>query len=117
MAEFTVTPWKVEGPIDYQKLIKRFGTVPLDDKLKARLEKAVGKHLFLDRGIFFSHRDLDAVLKEKEAGKNIALYTGRGPSGGTHLGHLMPWLFTIQVNALSGASSRRIVRSSLGVVK
>ena len=34
------------------------------------------------------------VLDEYSRGNRFYLYTGRGPSGMVHLGHLMPWLFT-----------------------
>ena len=95
MAEYTVTPWEVSGKIDYEKLIKEFGTKPLTDPLVKRIEKQAGKsHLFLRRKIFFSHRDLDLVLNGFDKGQEFALYTGRGPSGHTHIGHLVPWLFT-----------------------
>jgi tryptophanyl-tRNA synthetase len=43
---------------------------------------------------FFSHRDLDFILRKVESGEKIYLYTGRGPSGMVHMGHLMPWMFT-----------------------
>ena len=95
MVKYVVTPWEVSGKIDYDKLIKEFGTKPLTDALIKRIEKQAGKsHLFLRRKIFFSHRDLEIVLNEFDKGKEFALYTGRGPSGNTHLGHLVPWLFT-----------------------
>jgi tryptophanyl-tRNA synthetase len=47
----------------------------------------------LRRGVFFSHRDLGRLLDEYEKGKKFFLYTGRGPSGHTHIGHLVPWVF------------------------
>lgn len=91
---FTVTPWEVEGDIDYQKLIEDFGTDSLDDELLERIEEVVGEiHFMLRRGIFYSHRDFDWILDKYEEGQNFALYTGRGPSGHTHVGHLMPWIF------------------------
>jgi tryptophanyl-tRNA synthetase len=43
---------------------------------------------------FFSHRDLDVFLRKVESGDKTYLYTGRGPSGMVHMGHLMPWIFT-----------------------
>ncbi len=95
MAKSVVTPWEVSGKIDYKKLIEEFGTKPLTEEILKRIEKTAGKsHLFLRRKIFFSHRDMDIILDCYEKGKKFALYTGRGPSGHTHLGHLMPWLFT-----------------------
>ncbi len=90
-----VTPWEVKGKIDYEKLIKKFGTKRIDSVLLQRIKKHTGElHHFLRRGIFFSHRDLDWVLDEYEKGNKFFLYTGRAPSGPVHLGHLIPWIFT-----------------------
>jgi len=95
MTGFKVTPWEVSGKVDYEKLIKEFGTKPLTNELIEKLVKKAGKdHLLLRRKLFFSHRDFDNILKWNESGKEFALYTGRGPSGTTHLGHLVPWIFT-----------------------
>ncbi len=93
--DMVVTPWKVSGVVDYNKLIERFGTKPMTSDLIGRLEKHAGYlHLQLRRGIFFSHRDLDWWLDNYENGQIVGLYTGRGPSGPVHLGHLLPWFFT-----------------------
>ncbi len=90
-----VTPWDVEGEIDYSKLIKEFGTKPIDDNLLKRIKKFTGTlHHFLRRKIFFSHRDFDWILDEYEKGNKFYLYTGRAPSGKVHIGHLVPWIFT-----------------------
>ncbi|MBN1923789.1 MAG: tryptophan--tRNA ligase [Nanoarchaeota archaeon] len=90
-----VTPWEVSGEIDYNKLIKEFGTEPINDKLLARIKKHTGElHPFLRRKIFFSHRDLNWILNEYEKGNKFFLYTGRSPSGQVHIGHLVPWMFT-----------------------
>jgi tryptophanyl-tRNA synthetase len=43
---------------------------------------------------FFSHRDFDWILNKYENDEKFYLYTGRGPSGMVHMGHLLPWLFT-----------------------
>lgn len=95
MANFKVTPWEVEGEVDYEKLIAQFGTQALTDDLVRKIEKAAGvSHHMLRRKIFFSHRDLDITLREHAEGRKFALYTGRGPSGNTHIGHLVPWMFT-----------------------
>ena len=48
----------------------------------------------MKRGIFFAHRDLKWCLDEYEKGNKFFLYTGRGPSGPVHLGHLGTWRFT-----------------------
>jgi len=92
--DFIVTPWRVEGDIDYEKLIKRFGTEKISNQLLERIKKATGEdHFMLRRGIFFSHRDMNKILDEYEKGNKFFLYTGRGPSGHTHIGHLVPWIF------------------------
>jgi len=88
-----ITPWEVSGAIDYSKLIKQFGVSKLDDKLLKRIQKHTGElHLFLRRGIFFAHRDLDWLLDEYEKGNKFFVYTGRAPSGEVHIGHLFPWI-------------------------
>ncbi|MFH1785468.1 MAG: tryptophan--tRNA ligase [Candidatus Micrarchaeota archaeon] len=95
MEKFTVTPWEVDGAVDYDKLIKQFGTAKIDEKLKERMKKHSNQlHLFLKRGFYFSHRDLDLVLNDYEQKKGFFLYTGRKPSGPLHLGHLTPMIFT-----------------------
>ena len=93
--EMVVTPWEVRGKVDYERLIREFGTQPLTMELVQKLAKYTdGLHLQLRRGLFFSHRDLDVVLDLYEKGIKFVLYTGRGPSGPVHLGHLIPWIFT-----------------------
>ncbi len=92
--DFIVTPWHVEGKIDYDKLIKQFGTEKITGEILKKIEKTAGEiHFMLRRGIFFSHRDLGKILDEYQSGKKFFLYTGRGPSGHTHIGHLVPWVF------------------------
>ncbi|UCH58144.1 MAG: tryptophan--tRNA ligase [Candidatus Bathyarchaeota archaeon] len=90
-----VTPWEVSGKIDYDKLIEKFGTKRITQELRDRLAKHAGyMHTQLRRWIFFSHRDLDWWLDTYEKGEPVGLYTGRGPSGPVHLGHMLPWFFT-----------------------
>ena len=92
--EFIVTPWHVEGDIDYDKLIKQFGTQKISNEILTKLQKITGEdHFMLRRGVFFSHRDLNLILNNYEKGNEFFLYTGRGPSGHTHIGHLVPWVF------------------------
>ncbi len=92
--DFVVTPWHVEGEIDYDKLIKKFGTEKISKQLLDRIKKMAGEdHFMLRRGIFFSHRDVNRILDDYEKGNKFFLYTGRGPSGHTHIGHLVPWVF------------------------
>jgi len=96
MAEkFVVTPWEVRGKVDYQKLISQFGAEPISEKLLKEIMKFTGElHTFLRRGYFFAHIDLEKVLKDFKEGKGFFLYTGRGPSGPMHIGHLLPFIFT-----------------------
>lgn len=90
-----ITPWEVEGHVDYDKLIKEFGTQPIDSEIIEKFQKITGEvHPMLKLHYFFSHRDLDSILRKVESGEKIYLYTGRGPSGMVHMGHLMPWMFT-----------------------
>src|SRR4030042_1811544 len=93
--KFTVTPWNVTGTVDYEKLIKDFGVSKLDDAVLERIKKHAGElHFMLKRKIFFAHRDMNWLLDEYEKGNKFFLYTGRGPSGKVHLGHIMPWILT-----------------------
>jgi tryptophanyl-tRNA synthetase len=93
--EMIVTPWEVKGKVDYNRLIREFGTQPLTEELRRRLAKHMGGvHMQLRRELFFSHRDLDVVLDLYDKGIKFVLYTGRGPSGPVHIGHLVPWIFT-----------------------
>eukprot|EP00123_Amoebidium_parasiticum_P014603 comp22571_c0_seq1/m.34436 comp22571_c0_seq1/g.34436 ORF comp22571_c0_seq1/g.34436 comp22571_c0_seq1/m.34436 type:complete len:458 (-) comp22571_c0_seq1:50-1423(-) len=102
--EQVVTPWDVQGAevdgvlqeVDYDKLIREFGSTPIDPALIERFEKVTGRkaHILLRRGVFFSHRDFDQILTLYEQGKPFYLYTGRGPSSDAlHLGHLIPFIF------------------------
>ncbi|KAH8278658.1 hypothetical protein KR018_006655 [Drosophila ironensis] len=100
-AEDVVDPWNVasssDAGVDYDKLIKRFGSSKIDAELIARFEKITGKkaHHLIRRGMFFSHRDLHTILTLRESGKPFYLYTGRGPSSGSlHVGHLVPFIMT-----------------------
>lgn len=97
MQQFTVTPWEVSGEVDYDRLIRQFGTSRIDGKLRERLIKLCGgdePHHMLRRDFFFSHRDLNLALDDYEKGRGLFLYTGRGPSKSMHIGHLVPLIFT-----------------------
>ncbi|MHA1265053.1 MAG: tryptophan--tRNA ligase [Candidatus Helarchaeota archaeon] len=94
-ADFLVTPWEVKGIVDYERLIEEFGTEKISEEILDLIKSYAGElHPLLIRKIFFSHRDLKWLFAEFEKGNQFFLYTGRGPSGNTHLGHLMPWIFT-----------------------
>lgn len=96
-----VNPWNVVSKsatgVDYDKLIKRFGSQKIDEELVKKIEIVSGKpaHHLLRRGMFFSHRDMHQLLTLYEQNKPFYLYTGRGPSSeAMHLGHLVPFIFT-----------------------
>ena len=92
--KMVVTPWEVRGVVDYDKLIEQFGVQPMTPNLAERITKHAGfMHMQLRRGIYLSHRDVDWWMSEYEKGNRVGLYTGRGPSGQVHLGHLLPWFF------------------------
>ncbi len=84
--------------------MKRFGTMPITPGLLDRIRRHTGRlHHMLRRGVFYSHRDLDAILDHHEGGGRFVLYTGRGPSGPVHLGHLVPWTFTRHLQEAFGS--------------
>lgn len=92
--EYTINPYEVKGKVDYDKLINEFGVKKLTPDLLKRIEKIAGElHPYLRREIFFSHRDLKECLDEYDKGNKFFLYTGRGPSGPIHLGHIGTWKF------------------------
>ena len=89
-----VTPWKVEGDINYEKLVKEFGLGIVGKDLLKRIKKHTKElHPMLRRNVFFAHRDLKWILDEYDKGNKFFLYTGVGPSGPIHLGHLQVWTF------------------------
>lgn len=93
--DFEVTPWDVEGNVNYNKLIEKFGTERIDEELKKRImEAAEEDNLFLRRDFVFSHRDMDEVLDSYNEGEDFFLYTGIGPSGKMHIGHIISFYFT-----------------------
>lgn len=61
-AEQKITPWEVEGAvvdgksqgIDYEKLIKQFGTKAITQETLTRFKEVTGQepHPFLKRGVF-----------------------------------------------------------------
>ncbi|RZF34171.1 hypothetical protein LSTR_LSTR003581 [Laodelphax striatellus] len=96
-----VDPWNVNSKsdtgIDYDKLIVRFGSSKIDEELLSRWSNVIKAplHHLLRRKVFFSHRDMQTILKYTEEGKSFYLYTGRGPSSeAMHVGHLIPFIFT-----------------------
>lgn len=89
---FVVNPWDVRGVVDYERLVREFGTQVIPDGLYGKLASYGKLPAMLKRKYWYSHRDLDLVLKDVDAGKGFYLYTGRAPSGPMHIGHLLPFL-------------------------
>lgn len=90
-----VDPYNVEGKIDYDRLIKEFGLEKIDNSILEKIKKKTKDfHPMLKRKIFFAHRDLKWLLDEYDKGNKFFLYTGCGPSGPIHLGHVVVWYFT-----------------------
>jgi tryptophanyl-tRNA synthetase len=77
--EDSVDPWNIKAKsnegVDYNKLIEKFGSSPIEKSMIERIEKLTGKkaHRFLRRGIFFSHRDMNEILNDYENKKPFYL--------------------------------------------
>ncbi|WP_126664179.1 tryptophan--tRNA ligase [Haloterrigena salifodinae] len=97
---FTVTPYAVDGEIDYEKLLERFGADPLTDEQIARFPD----HPLLRRRTFYAGRDVDDYLEAAAAGDPHAIVTGRGPSGPMHLGHVLPLYLAKRFQRETGAT-------------
>ena len=96
--DVSITPWEVSGNLgdtDYSRIASEFGAKIIDNDLKERIRRLTGDlHPFLRYDVFYAHRDLDLLLDAYSRGEEFYLYTGRGPSGKMHLGHLLPFMFT-----------------------
>jgi tryptophanyl-tRNA synthetase len=82
-------PWEVSGEVDYDKLVKEFGTKKITKEI---FEKLKDCHPLLKRGVYFSHRDFDKWLEAYEKGEMVSVITGRGPSEKMHIGHLVQFM-------------------------
>ena len=68
-----VTPWEVnagENGVDYNKLLVDFNSTRIDKELIERFERLTNRkiHHFLERDIFYSHRELNEILDLYEQG-------------------------------------------------
>jgi len=98
-ADYTVTPYAVEGEIDYDDLVERFGADPLTDDQIARLPD----HPAVRRGVFYAGRDVDRYAAAAAAGRRHSIVTGVGPSGPLHVGHLLPLRLAKRFQDATGA--------------
>ncbi|MGN6348701.1 MAG: hypothetical protein ACTHLL_03005 [Candidatus Nitrosocosmicus sp.] len=70
--DFTVTPWEVEGDIDYNKLIEKFGTFAINNDLIEKIRKITGDiHPFLKNKYFFLIEILTGLSKNMKMGTNF----------------------------------------------
>ncbi len=98
--DFTVTPYAVEGDVDYDELLDRFGADRITDEQRARFPE----HPLVRREVFYAGRDLDRFLDAATSGDPHSIVTGRGPSGPMHLGHVFPFYFAKRLQAETGAT-------------
>ncbi|WP_456328904.1 tryptophan--tRNA ligase [Archaeoglobus sp.] len=80
-----VTPWEVEGVIDYSKLIEEFGMQPFSEVLP----EIENPHILMRRGAIFGHRDYWRIIEAMKRGEPWAVMSGFMPSGLPHFGHKM----------------------------
>ncbi len=80
-----VTPWDVEGVIDYDRLIEEFGMRPFNEVLG----EIDNPHILMKRGAIFGHRDYWRIVDAMKRGEAWAVMSGFMPSGLPHFGHKM----------------------------
>lgn len=80
-----VTPWEVEGVIDYSKLIVEFGMQPFSEVLP----EIDNPHILMRRGAIFGHRDYWRIIEAMKRREPWAVMSGFMPSGLPHFGHKM----------------------------
>jgi tryptophanyl-tRNA synthetase len=83
-----VTPWDVEGVIDYEKLLTEFGMQPFSEVIDA-LAAITTPHRLMRRGVIFGHRDYDRIIDAMRHNSDWAVMSGFMPSGLPHFGHKM----------------------------
>ncbi|MEM0215550.1 MAG: tryptophan--tRNA ligase [Archaeoglobaceae archaeon] len=80
-----ITPWEVEGAIDYRKLLEDFGINPFGELISS----IPSPHRLMRRGVIFGHRDYWRILESMKGGREFAVMSGFMPSGAIHFGHKM----------------------------
>ncbi|MDQ2051502.1 tryptophan--tRNA ligase [Natronolimnohabitans sp. A-GB9] len=98
---FTVTPYAVEGDVDYDRLRDQFGADRLTHEQKTRFPDP--GHPLVRRDVFYAERDIDSFLEAANGGKAHSIVTGRGPSGPMHIGHIFPFYFAKYLQEQTGA--------------
>ncbi|MCS7143748.1 MAG: tryptophan--tRNA ligase [Archaeoglobaceae archaeon] len=80
-----ITPWEVEGAVDYERLLKEFGITPFENLLSS----IPNPHRLMSRGVIFGHREYERIVEAMKSGKEFAVMSGFMPSGAIHFGHKM----------------------------
>ncbi|MEM0504157.1 MAG: tryptophan--tRNA ligase, partial [Archaeoglobaceae archaeon] len=80
-----ITPWEVEGVVDYRRLIEDFGLSDFSE-LRNSIPNA---HKLMRRGVIFAHRDYERILEAMKRKETFAVMSGFMPSGEIHFGHKM----------------------------
>lgn len=86
--------------VNYDDVLKQFGCSTITPEILHQIKQITGTdtlHPFLERSLFYAHRDLDKILQKsiKNGTNDFYLYTGRGPSSESlHIGHLIPFIMT-----------------------
>ena len=78
--DMIVTPWKVSGEVDYDRLIEQFGTQPITESLLERIKKHTGRGMALVKHLnTFSHGTdhRAAMIKINHVITNLTELTGR----------------------------------------
>lgn len=101
-ANFTVTPYAVEGDVEYDRLLEEFGADEISDEQVAAFPDPV--HPLVRRNVFYAERDLDPFLAAANAERPHSIVTGRGPSGPMHIGHVFPFYFAKHLQERTGAT-------------
>lgn len=97
---FTVTPYGVEGDINYDELLDQFGADRLTPEQKTRFPTP--GHPLVRRDVFYAERDVDPFLEAANSNEPHSIVTGRGPSGPMHIGHIFPFYFAKYLQEQTG---------------
>jgi tryptophanyl-tRNA synthetase len=84
MTKEVFNPWEVKGEIDYKKLIKEFGIVPLE-----KLPEVFTNNILFRRKFIFAARDIGQIMTRIQNKKPFCVMTGLIPSGKFHIGHAL----------------------------
>jgi len=86
----------VDVELDYNKLVKEFGTQPISTV------KELPDYRTFRRGLVFSHRDFDKFLAAVKVKKRTTILTGFNASGSIHLGHKLTFDTVIALQRIYG---------------